>query len=328
MYKTPILLITFNRPEYTRRVLIEILKQEPLELYVCQDGPRKQKNNDKHKCQQVRDVLNELISAYATNNKDFTLHTLYQETNLGCGLGPATGITWFFENVEKGIILEDDCVPHPEFFKYCEELLERYKENERIGFVGGCNFIPLRILSSYAFSGGHHQTWGWATWRRAWQHFDYTLQSISSHDFNTILKEYCLSWRQKEYWWKIFEEVKSDQMNNSCWDYQFLFCCWKKHQLAIAPRVNLVSNIGTGEDATHTHGVSPLLYGQSFSILPLIHPQMILFDKNIDFELMRRYIAPYDYGWRNLLRRGGYLANRYLKRILGHQGPWVRKSKK
>lgn len=323
----PVLLITFNRPNHTRRVLAEILQQEPQSLYVCQDGAREGNENDKIKCQEVRNVVNELTLAYKASHGHFTLHTLYQTENLGCGPGPAAGISWFFENVEQGIILEDDCLPHPDFFKYCEELLERYKENEKIGFIGGCNYITTNTGTSYVFSGGHHQTWGWATWRRSWQNFDYTLQTISTHDFEMILNEYCVSWRQREYWWTIYKMVKKDQMNNSCWDYQFLFSCWKAHLFAIAPTVNLVTNIGDGNDATHTQSSSDtLLHQQIYPILPLTHPKEVMLDKTIDFQVMKNHVAPYDYGDIGIKRRI-YLVNRYIKRIIGHQGPWIKRKR-
>ena len=132
MLNTPILLITFNRPNHVRQVLTEILKQEPQELYVCQDGAREGNNNDRIKCQEVRDVVDELTSAYAIGHREFTLHTLYQERNLGCGPGPAACITWFFEHVEMGIILEDDAVPHLDFFEYASALLEKYKDDESV----------------------------------------------------------------------------------------------------------------------------------------------------------------------------------------------------
>lgn len=131
MFTTPILLITFNRSEHTRRVLTEILKQEPQLLYICQDGAREGNENDHIKCQEVRDVVKELTSAYKSSHEHFTLHTLYQSKNLGCGPGPAAGITWFFEHVEMGIILEDDAVPHPDLFEYAATLLEKYKDDSQ-----------------------------------------------------------------------------------------------------------------------------------------------------------------------------------------------------
>lgn len=323
MFKTPILLITFNRPDHTQRVLEEILKQDPQELYVCQDGAREGNENDRIKCQEVRDVINELTSKYALNHKNFTLHTLYQTKNLGCGPGPAAGITWFFEQVEQGIIFEDDCLPHPDFFRFCEELLERYKNSEKIGFIGGCNYVSLNTNTSYSFGGGHHQTWGWATWRRTWKLFDYTLDTVSSDDIKEILSYYCKSWKQREYWWHIYELVKHNRLNDSSWDYQFYFSCWKRKLLAITPSVNLVTNIGDGENASHTNnGCNNLLYRIVCGIFPLQHPIYIELNRNIDYQLMRQYIIPYNYGYRGFLRLIHQI-NSYIKRRTGHKGPWI-----
>ena len=133
MLNTPILLITFNRPDHVRQVLIEIRKQQPAQLFVCQDGAREGNENDRVKCQEVHDVITELV------DWPCELHTLYQEKNLGCGPGPAAGITWFFEHVEMGIILEDDAVPHPDFFEYASILLEKYKDDESVRAKGSMN---------------------------------------------------------------------------------------------------------------------------------------------------------------------------------------------
>ena len=171
MFKTPILLVTFNRPEHTRRVLKEILKQEPRSLYVCQDGARDGNENDRIKCQEVRDVINELTSAYAEGNKHFKLHTLYQPHNLGCGPAPAAGITWFFEHVERGIIIEDDCVLAEFGFRFYEDLLNRYKDDERISAITATNLhLKWRSRRSpYLFSTVGAGTLGCgASWARAW----------------------------------------------------------------------------------------------------------------------------------------------------------------
>ena len=130
MFTTPILLITFNRPDHVRQVLIEIRKQQPAQLFVCQDGAREGNVLDFERMQQVRDVINELV------DWPCELHTLYQDKNLGCGPGPATGISWFFSQVEMGIVLEDDAVPHPDFFEYAVTLLEKYKDDESVRAIG------------------------------------------------------------------------------------------------------------------------------------------------------------------------------------------------
>ena len=329
MLQTPILLITFNRPNHVRQVLTEILKQEPQELYICQDGAREGNNNDRIKCQEVRDVINELTSAYTIGHREFTLHTLYHEKNLGCGSGPAAGITWFFEHVEMGIILEDDCLPHSEFFLYCEELLGKYKFDNQVSFIGGCNYnIPVNAIESYSFMGGHHQTWGWASWRRVWTQFDYYLNYWDIKLFQRVIKQYYKDRKQQNYWVEIFEKVKRDRLDESCWDYQFYFSCWKNQQYAIYPKVNLVSNVGCGNDATHTNADgNALLCIQTQSIMPLKHPRKVIYDQYIDDSMMRKYIIPYEYGWSGI-KRFPYRVNKFIKKLFNHQGPWIKCKKK
>ena len=324
---TPILLITFNRPDHVRRVLTEILKQNPSSLYICQDGARENNDIDHIKCQEVRDVINELTSAYRINNKDFHLHTLYQTKNLGCGPGPAAGITWFFDHVEMGIVMEDDCLPHADFFVYCEELLERYKDNERISFIGGCNYsFAISTNASYSFMGGHHQTWGWASWKRTWKQFEYYLKEWDDDQFEKVVKNYYKDNRQRTYWKKIFSMVKKDRLKDSCWDYQLYFSCWKMCQLAICPSVNLVSNVGFGKDATHTNSENnDMLNLKTSTILPLVHPKNIVYDRSLDDYMMKKYIIPYEYGWSGF-KRIPYHINAYIKKLLNHQGPWLKKN--
>lgn len=314
-----VLLITFNRPSNTRRVLEAILAADPSDLYVFQDGARDE--SDREKTVQVRSVIEEVAE-----KASFHLHIYYADKNLGCGQGPASAITWFFENNEQGIILEDDCLPDRDFFYYCQELLEKYKDNPRIGFIGGSNYgYQFNCAASYGFGSGHHQTWGWASWRRAWHFFDYWLAKVDEERFSTIIKGYYKSMRQRDYWLKIFQAVKKDQMNDSCWDYQFYFAMWEKDMLAICPRVNLVSNVGFGDDATHTTSQNNnLLVRPVAGIMPITHPDGIIHDYEMDDYLMRNFIIPYEYGLSGL-KRLPYRMNVRLKKMLGHQGPWLKR---
>lgn len=321
VFSTPILLITFNRPEHVKHVLDAISAVSPTELFVFQDGPRNE--NDKDLCAEVRSILNERIS-WPCNK-----YTYYSEINLGCGPGPATAITWFFNHVESGIIMEDDCIPSPDFFFYCENLLSKYETDERIGFIGGCNYGYLSLNNaSYTFSSGHHETWGWATWRRTWRIFDYYLNDISKVTFRQTVKKYFKTFKQREYWMDIFLKVKKDRFKDSCWDYQFYFSMWINGMLAISPNYNLVSNNGFGEDATHTHNKdSQLLSRRTESISPIIHPTHIEYDYNFDSYLMRNYIIPYEYGIQGL-KRIPFRINRLIKHIVGHEGPWIKSNTK
>ena len=329
---TPILLITFNRPNHTRKVLERILEAKPQALYVFQDGAREDNDNDAVRCAEVRQVIDTLWTNYlsyavAENEKQQPrLHRYYSDINLGCGPGPVTAISWFFEHVEMGIVMEDDCLAHPDFFPYCEELLIRYQKDNCIGFIGGCNYQDGQKHGngSYYFSMGHHGTWGWASWQRVWNQFDYNLDSITEKEFAAIIRYYGRDPRFIVYWEDMFARIKKDRMNDSAWDYQFYFSCWKHHQLAIMPNVNLVSNIGDGIDATHTNGLSPMLYTMIYPILPLNHPVVVKQDCRADMYFHRTYIQSYDYGWRGL-KRLPYRLNKCLKKILGHEGSWIKK---
>lgn len=305
-YKVPILIITFNRPNYTKKVLAEIFKCNPSELYVFQDAARKNNDNDLYTCIQVR----EIVDSYKSDKCN--IHKYYAKENLGCGAGPKTAIDWFFSHVEKGLIFEDDCVPHQDFFTYAEELLERYRDDDRISFIGGCNYWAKKSNESYFFTSGHHLTWGWATWKRTWQHFDYTLSGFDKKSFGEVLKYYYKTLRQQEYWLNIFDLVKKDQMQGSCWDYQLYFSCWKRKMIAIAPSKNLVTNVGSGEDATHTKSESnALLNNKCEPIMPLLHPKHIVLDSQYDSILMKHFIIPYEYGLSGIRR----LPYRILKRV-------------
>lgn len=317
-FTLPVLLITFNRPEHFKRVLDALRTVSPTELYIFQDGPRN--DNDRILCAEVRKETEEMIS-WPCNK-----HTNFSEHNLGCGRGPAAAITWFFNNVESGIILEDDCIPSRDFFFYCENLLSKYENDGRIGLIGGCNYgYKSPDGASYTFSSGHHETWGWATWRRAWSIFDYELDSISKSAFRHIVKKYYKSFKQREYWMDIFLKVKKDRMNDSCWDYQFYFSLWQRGMFVVCPNYNLVSNTGFGDDATHTRDQDNQLLSRSTESIPRItHPEHIGYDGKADDYLMRNYIIPYEYG-KSGLKRIPFRINRFVKHIVGHQGPWIEK---
>ena len=282
MLETPVLLITFNRPEHTRRVLGEILKQEPQTLYVCQDGAREGNDNDRIKCQEVRDVINELTSPYAVAHKNFMLHTLYHEKNLGCGPGPQAGITWFFENVEQGVVMEDDCLPHPDFFGYCEELLNRYKDDDRVQFINSTLYHDRwKCEGSYGFS--HYMITGaWAAWCSTWQGFDLDLHDLNAWQFRNHVLRLVRNRAEANWWFFKLKEIQKDTSKKSYWDYQMQIHLFKSNALTIHPAVNLISNIGFDAEGTHT------LYNDGrggrlvYSILPLVHPSTMEVDYPLD----------------------------------------------
>jgi len=316
MFETPILLIIFNRPDTTRMVFKVIRDLKPKYLFISADGPRQDIEDDYEKCKATR----ELISV----DWDCELHTMFQDRNLGCGKGPSKAISWFFSIVKEGIIIEDDCIPHPDFFPYCRELLIRYRNNQRISFIGGTNFQNgiKRGNGSYYFSSGCQGTWGWATWKRVWDEFDYYLTDIDETSIKKSIKILFINYRQREYWIGIFKKVKEDRFGESCWDYQFYFINWDKERLAIIPNENLVCNIGFTNDATHTVGEkNPLMNMQTNSILPLKHTSNIIQNQKADFYLHKYFIQPYEYNWQGFIRLP-YRINRRIKIFLKIKKNW------
>lgn len=301
MFKTPILLVTFNRPEHTRRVLEVILKQEPQALYVSQDGAREGNENDRIKCQEVRDVVKELTDAYAFGHKDFRLHTLYQKQNLGCGPGPSAGITWLFENEEQGIIIEDDCVLADSGFRFYEELLNRYKDDERISAITATNLL-LKWRSSrspYLFSTVGSGTLGcWAGWSRAWKKFDYFITAWEEAAQREVLRKNFVRKEYYEYYTKIFDSCRKQQ--NHMWDYQWFFAKMLYGTMTIVATKNMVSNIGFDAAGTHTQSPSSLanfpLYETDFpmKVVPMKR------DELYDWVAFQRYYYPKK---KTLLRR-------------------------
>ena len=281
---TPILLITFNRPDHVRRVLTEILKARPRDLYICQDGAREGNENDRIKCQAVRDVVNELTSPHVVANKNFTLHTMYQPTNLGCGPGPQAGITWFFENVEQGIVMEDDCLPHPDFFGYCEELLNKYKDDERVQFINSTLYHDRwKCEGSYGFS--HYMVTGaWAGWKSMWQGFDLDLLELNAWKFRRHVLRLTKNRAEANWWYFKVKEIQKDKSKKSYWDYQMQIHLFKNGALTIHPKVNLISNIGFDAEGTHTLTNDGRGDNAVFPILPLTHPNTMNVDCAMDAD--------------------------------------------
>lgn len=275
MLETPVLLIAFNRPEITEKVFEKIAKSKPKKFYISIDGPRKHISTDTEKVQKVRKIFEKISWDCETN-------FLVREKNLGCKKSVSKAIGWFFEKEEKGIILEDDCLPNSEFFKYCEELLTRFEKNEDIYMITGDNFQDGRKRGegSYYFSKLAH-VWGWATWRRAWNNYDLDMkfwpEFRDSKKFKSIFK----SKNAQNYFKTIFDLVYKDKIDT--WDYQWTASMWYNEGMSVTPNSNLVKNIGFGPDATHTKIETERTQNQSTSkILPLTHPFKIIRDYNAD----------------------------------------------
>lgn len=278
MFNTPILFLLFNRIETTRQVFPQIKKMKPAQLFIAADGPRGNVTGEKEKCEEVRTwVLSQI-------DWKCELKTLFRKENLGCKYAVSSAIDWFFENVEEGIILEDDCLPNESFFNFCETLLEKYRYENKIKHISGNNFQGGKKygLGDYYFSEFNH-VWGWASWRRAWLEYDVEMKTLDSDAIQFLLKKRFKQKIIQKYWLKIFELVKNDFINT--WDYQWTFCIWNNSGFSILPQLNLVSNIGFLDDATHTTDVYN--WTANLPALNLIitkHPKYIRVSKKADIN--------------------------------------------
>lgn len=277
MLTTPILLITFNRPDHVRQVLTEIRKQQPMQLFVCQDGAREGHLLDVERVQEVRNVINELV------DWSCELHTLYQEKNLGCGSGPAAGIDWFFGHVEKGIIMEDDCLPHSDFFAYCEDMLNRY-QNTQIHFINATLYHERwHCNASIGFS-RYMVTGAWAAWRKTWLGFDLDMHTWNAWQFRKQVKRLTCSITEANWWYWKLKEIQADTSKKSYWDYQMQMLLFRKNAITIHPHKNLISNIGFDAEGTHTLSNDGRGNREVYSILPIVYPDDIIINNALDVD--------------------------------------------
>lgn len=267
--KTPVAFIIFNRPRNTKIVFDEIAKAKPPKLLVVADGPRANRLGEKEKCAAARAIIDRV-------DWECEVLTNYSDLNLGCKQRVSSGIDWIFEQVEEAIILEDDCLPDSTFFRFCQEMLERYRYDSRIGMVSGDNFQFGRKSTdaSYYFSHYSH-IWGWASWRRAWQHYDRNAAIWPEFRDGNYLKGLSSNRSELRHWLKALNSVYDEKVDT--WDYQWTLSLWSQGMLTILPNVNLISNLGFEADATHTRGKS--IYANLKRIpmeFPLSHPCIFL----------------------------------------------------
>jgi hypothetical protein len=280
--QTPVAFIIFNRPDTTARVFAEIAKARPRKLLVIADGPRPHKAGEAERCAQTRAII---------DGVDWECEVLrnFSNTNLGCRSRVASGIDWVFEQVPEAIILEDDCLPDPSFFRFCEEMLDRYRDDTRIAMISGDNFLfnELDVEGSYYFSRYCH-IWGWASWRRAWRFYDRSASIWPQFQRQKCLKAIAHSLSEEMYWTAAFDGVQRGEIDT--WDYQWGLACWTENMLSIMPTQNLISNIGFGLDATHTSRKSRYAEMMTTALeFPLQHPRMMVPNRAAD-EYTARYM--------------------------------------
>lgn len=274
--KTPVAFLIFNRPDTTQQVFEAIRLAKPPKLLVVADGPRGDRPEDCEKCAAVRAIIE-------TVDWDCEVLKNYSDVNLGCKKRVSSGLDWVFEQVEEAVILEDDCLPEQSFFPFCEELLERYRDDKRIMVISGDNFQfgRKRTEYSYYFSIYNH-CWGWATWRRAWQYYDVEMQQWGELASRQLLQNFFKDICAIQYWHNKFEKVYQNKIDT--WDYQWTFACWLQNGLSILPEVNLVKNIGFNSEGTHTKNVTDSFSNLEINPLqfPLRHPPSLIRCKSAD----------------------------------------------
>lgn len=279
MFNTPILLIVFNRPKETNVVFEQIRKLKPKHLYIAADGPRINHETDIINCEQVKSI-------FVNIDWDCEIKTFYNELNLGCKIAVSGAIKWFFNNVEFGIVLEDDCVPDLSFFKFCEELLVKYKDDTRIGIITGRNENSNHLFeTSYNFATAG-SIWGWASWKRVISQYNVDDKLILENFQENIYDATLDKFERK----RLFHQLKwvfEDHLNT--WDYQFHSMLKLNSMLYIVPSYNLIKNIGFNSQATHTTSLKDKRLNVSLNQIqfPLLHPRYILPNRMLSKSMVR-----------------------------------------
>jgi len=276
----PVLLVAFNRPKETARVIARLREVKPARVYFAVDGAREGRSEETALVDQTQQLAKEF-------DWDCELRTAFQAKNLGCGLGVSTAISWALTKEESVIVLEDDVLPDPSFFPFCEELLERFKDDDRIFAISGCNYVPNEALvgiNSYRFSRIPH-VWGWAVWKRSWDTYNFDIRNWKQEvSFSQLRKELGGSWIAALIWTKLFDAVAEKKID--AWDFQLVFAVIRSNSLVATSNVNLIENIGFGKNATHTANSPSYILPTGAIRFPLVHSPVGC-DKRSDLWIQR-----------------------------------------
>ena len=282
--ETPIAFCIFNRPELTRQVFAAIARAKPNTMFVIGDGARSGCTAETQLVEQTRAIVDQV-------DWDCDVKLNFSDANLGCKKRMATGLSWAFEQAEELIILEDDCLPDDSFFGYCQQLLRRYRDDQRIMMISGDNFQSTRrTRNSYYFSRWPH-IWGWASWRRAWRHFDVSLSSWPEVKANQNLKSVFGSEQEYRHWAAVLDRQHAGEIDT--WDFPWAYACWLNSGLAILPEYNLIKNLGFGPEATHTKDPGSRLANLGTeSIGSLRHPSSVVPNHLADQYTWEHILSP------------------------------------
>jgi len=264
---TPVAFFIFRRPALTERVFARIAQAKPSEVFVIADGPRSKE--EAKICEETRRTVDRI-------DWDCRVLKNFSDENLGCKRRVSTGLDWVFSQVEEAIILEDDCLPALSFFPFCQALLEHYRDDERVCAISGDNFQFGRPRTDYSYYFSRYPNcWGWASWKRAWKHFDLVMSSWPEFKANGHVKSVFEHPDEQQYWSRIFDECYEGKINS--WAYHWCYACWSQSALTVLPDVNLISNIGFGADSTHTgDSTDPLANLPIGEVWNIKHPKQII----------------------------------------------------
>ncbi len=274
----PVLLLAYRRPDTTRQVLAAIRQAAPQQLFVACDGPNPDREGEAARVQAVRDLIDCSI------DWPCEVHRRYSREHQGCRRGVSGAISWFFEHVEQGIVLEDDCVPDPSFFPFCEALLDRYAHDLRVWCITGGNYQDGQVRgdASYYFSRYPH-CWGWASWRSRWQAYDDELSLLEPFVKGGFADDLFTDPLEAAYWHRVWSrQVPRHGGGLDSWAYQWAFACMASRGLTAIPNQNLVMNVGDGVEATHTTTSQSMRQVCNPVPFPLRHPRLILRDETAD----------------------------------------------
>ena len=288
----PVLLIFFTRPDTFKEVFEKVKQARPSKLFLACDGPRDNHPDDEKKIAECQKIAEDI-------DWECEVHKKYSDKNLGCGVGPSSAISWAFESVDRLIILEDDCVPELTFFGYAAELLEKYKNDERIGMISGLNHFKEWDCGDfdYCFT-KTGAIWGWATWRRVWNKYDYYMKDFDNRYYPKAIKDEFINPRAAKGRIKNWTNTRRRLLageNISWWDSQFDFVKYANSYLSIVPRENLIYNIGVGEGSSHAGHLDRRKWRVSdVCFMPtgklpkqLNHPSCVICDREYDESYFR-----------------------------------------
>jgi hypothetical protein len=282
---TPVGFFIYNRPDLTEVVFNAIAEAKPKKLFVISDGPAKPE--DEEKCRQCRAIIDRV-------DWDCEVIKKYPEHNIGARDNVPEGVQWVFSQVETCIFLEDDCLPDPSFFSFCETLLEYYRDDQRILHINGGNFLfnQIPVSDSYYFSRYMFTGYGWASWKRAWKHYDLDMRSLPDFEEKDLMSFIFDDQEEQAFWTRKFREVHSGKLISYC--YPIFFAGWSQGGLSIMPSVNLVSNLGFRADAVHTNTAYERMYLANIprgSIEEITHPKYMVRHRDADRYLFDIYFG-------------------------------------